>query len=126
MGWVDGKNNDNGQKLRTLTPLEGSIAVNYHYNNLRLSGLINGAAKMTNVTTCVDPFLGSQDCPAPAGWGIVDLAAQYELGAHLKFNLSIKNLLDKEYVRYQDVAGTLGYQPTQPGRTFSASISYKY
>ena len=126
MGWVDGKNNDTGEKLRTLTPLEGSVSLNYQYDNLRLSGLVNGASEMTNVTTCVDSRTGPQDCPAPAGWVIVDLAAQYEVYAHFKVNLSIKNLLDKEYVRYQDVAGTSGYQPTQPGRTFSASVSYQF
>ncbi|BAJ02635.1 TonB-dependent hemoglobin/transferrin/lactoferrin family receptor [Shewanella violacea] len=126
MGWVDGKNNDTGEKLRTLTPLEGSVSLNYQYDNLRLSGLVNGASEMTNVTSCVDPLTGAQDCPAPAAWVIVDLAAQYEVYAHFKVNLSIKNLLDKEYVRYQDVAGTSGYQPTQPGRSFSASVSYKF
>ncbi|AQS36713.1 hypothetical protein Sps_01547 [Shewanella psychrophila] len=126
MGWVDGKNNDTDEKLRTLTPLEGSVSLNYRYDNLRLSGLVNGASEMANVTTCVDPLTGPQDCPAPAGWVIVDLAAQYEVYAHFKVNLSIKNLLDKEYVRYQDVAGTSGYQPTQPGRTFSASVSYTF
>ncbi|NRA61749.1 MAG: TonB-dependent receptor, partial [Psychrobium sp.] len=126
LGWVDGKNNDNGQKLRTLTPLEGSLSVNYNHNKLRLSGLINGAAKMTNTTTCIDPFLGSQDCSVPAGWAIVDVAAQYQLAVNLKFNLSIKNVFNKEYTRYQDVAGTSGYLPTQPGRSLSASVSYQY
>ncbi|BAJ02633.1 hypothetical protein SVI_2663 [Shewanella violacea DSS12] len=32
-------------------------------------------------------------------------------------------------MRYQDVAGTSGYQPTQliqPDRSFSASVSYKF
>ncbi|NRA84197.1 MAG: TonB-dependent receptor, partial [Gammaproteobacteria bacterium] len=126
MGWVDGKNNDSGEKLRTLTPLEGSISINYQSDKLRLSALVNGAARMTNVATCVNANTGDQACPAPDGWTIVDVAAQYQINPHLKFNLAIKNMLDKEYVRYQDVAGTYGYRPTQPGRTFSASVTYKF
>jgi iron complex outermembrane receptor protein len=126
MGWVDGKNNTTGEKLRTLTPLEGSISINYQHDNLRFSALVNGAVEMTNVAICINAFTGAQDCPAPDGWMIVDLVGQYEGSLPLKLTLSIKNLLDKEYVRYQDVAGTSGYQLTQPGRTISASISYEF
>ena len=64
-----------------------------------------------------------------AGYGVFDFYAQYEVD-HWNFNAGVENLFDKEYVRYESIAGLDATasieQFTETGREFSANIRYTF
>ena len=130
LGWVDGEDNK-GEALRTLTPLEGNTRLSYQANEWSLGIQADYAAAMSRVPTCGNSLTGRQgDCLESAGWLSFALTADWLVTDSLKVNLKLDNLFDTRYTRYQDVAGleagTDAGLFTQSGRTFSASLRYTF
>ncbi|MFM4796448.1 TonB-dependent hemoglobin/transferrin/lactoferrin family receptor [Aeromonas caviae] len=130
LGWVDGEDNK-GEALRTLTPLEGNTRLSYQANEWSLGIQADYAAAMSRVPTCGNSLTGRQgDCLESAGWLSFALTADWLVTDALKVNLKLDNLFDTRYTRYQDVAGleagTDASLFTQSGRTLSASLRYTF
>ena len=130
LGWVDGEDNK-GEALRTLTPLEGNTRLSYQANEWSLGIQADYAAAMSRVPTCGNSLTGRQgDCLESAGWLSFALTADWLVTDSLKVNLKLDNLFDTRYTRYQDVAGleagTDASLFTQSGRTLSASLRYTF
>ena len=130
LGWVDGEDNK-GEALRTLTPLEGNTRLSYQANEWSLGIQADYAAAMNRVPTCGNSLTGRQgDCLESAGWLSFALTADWLVTDALKVNLKLDNLFDTRYTRYQDVAGleagTDASLFTQSGRTLSASLRYTF
>ncbi|MFM4706202.1 TonB-dependent hemoglobin/transferrin/lactoferrin family receptor [Aeromonas caviae] len=130
LGWVDGEDNK-GEALRTLTPLEGNTRLSYQANEWSLGIQADYAAAMSRVPTCGNSLTGRQgDCLESAGWLSFALTVDWLVTDSLKVNLKLDNLFDTRYTRYQDVAGleagTDASLFTQSGRTLSASLRYTF
>lgn len=125
-GYVDGKDGD-GEYIRTLTPWEGSIDLTYDNESLSAYTTLNWAAAMDRVPLCATDNGISADCAMTSNWATLDLGLKYNVNKNLSISTNIINLLDKEYIRYQDVAGVMdsvkGYS-TEPGRYFTANAKY--
>ena len=65
-----------------------------------------------------------------AGYASIDWLFNYELDTGLIFNLSVTNLLDKEYVRYSNAAGhdedSSLENLAEPGRSFAFNVNYSF
>ena len=130
LAWMDGKNKTDNEPLRTITPLSANLAINYQWQDLTLTTLAHGEAAMNKVPQCQNQFTGFLgDCRKSNGWFNLDLLAEYQVTADLKINLSVRNLFDRQYSRYQDLAGLLpnaNIDVSQPGRHLSAAIRYQF
>ncbi len=67
----------------------------------------------------------------PPGYGVLDLAAWWQVDRHLRLNLALANALDKKYTEWADVrelaaTSTLVDAYTQPGRSLSLSLQVQY
>lgn len=127
-GYVDGKN-DQGEYIRTLTPWEGNIELSYDHQAWSASLLWSWAASMDRVPVCVNSFNQEVSCATTEAWNRFDLFAAYQWNPDLTISASVINVLDNEYLRYQDVAGisqaNTAYS-TEPGRYFTVNVNYQF
>lgn len=130
LGWLNGRNKTKDEYLRTLTPLESTLSLNYQLADLKLSLDAYGAAAMNRVPQCQEALLGiNGDCTRSAGWFSLDLHGRYQVTPALTLDMAIRNLNDREYRRYQDIAGLSPEQissVTQPERSVSVAIRYEF
>ncbi|WP_058119767.1 TonB-dependent hemoglobin/transferrin/lactoferrin family receptor [Photobacterium kishitanii] len=118
---------DESNYISTSSPWEGGLTLDYSQD---FDAFVrwNFAAAMNKVPQCgdsVDPL----SCSRTSGWGTVDLGFSYEPINNLSVNANINNILNHEYIRYQDVAGLSEYNNrynTEAGRNFNVSMSYKF
>jgi len=119
--YQDGTDDETGDYISTISPLSGNVGINYESEIFSTELILNWADKMTKVNT------GETEV---AGYGSLDWIFNMEIIDNLRFNLSITNILDKEYVRYNNVAGhaansSLDFS-TESGREFAATIKYAF
>ncbi|PMO05898.1 ligand-gated channel [Vibrio splendidus] len=128
VGYVDGEDED-GEKVRTLTPWEGNAEVTYDDNAFSAYAQVNWAQAMDNVPQCEDDLGIVTDCATTSGWASVDLGVSYSWNFGLDVSANVMNLFDKEYIRYQDVAGIANSNKiysTEPGRYFTVNAKYAF
>jgi len=128
IGFVDGED-DNGEKVRTLTPWEGSAQLRYDNQALSAYTMLNWAQAMNKVPECETDIGLATDCATTAGWATVDMGVSYSWNFGLDVSANVINLLDKEYIRYQDVAGIMDenkHYSTEPGRYFTVNARYEF
>lgn len=69
------------------------------------------------------------DCAQTSAWNTFDIGATYHVSKDLRVSANIINLFDKEYIRYQDVAGIAEESKrysTEPGRYFTLTAKYEF
>ncbi|KGK14559.1 TonB-dependent hemoglobin/transferrin/lactoferrin family receptor [Vibrio navarrensis] len=128
LGYVDGKEAD-GDYIRSITPLEGSVSLGYHVQDFSAYGLWSWATAMDRVPTCQTDLGLAAQCATTSAWNRVDIGATYQLSKDLRLSATIANLFDKKYIRYQDVAGILDqdkHYSSEPGRYFTLNAKYQF
>lgn len=128
IGYVDGKDGD-GEYIRTITPLEGNVGITYDLEKLSAYSSLNWASSMDRVPQCATNIGMATECATTSSWATVDLGVNYAVTTDFNISANIINLFDKEYIRYQDVAGIMdsakGYS-TEPGRYFTVNAKYVF
>ncbi|OXX54361.1 MULTISPECIES: TonB-dependent hemoglobin/transferrin/lactoferrin family receptor [unclassified Vibrio] len=127
-GYVDGKD-DQDEYVRTITPWEGNGQLNYQQQDWDAYARWNWASSMDRAPACSDDIGRKAQCAQTSAWSTVDLGVSYQVMRDLDVSLNIMNLFDREYVRYQDVAGVSQSQTlysTEPGRYFTATAKYVF
>jgi len=112
---------DSQTYLSSISPLSGTMMLRYNADNYYIGTLLSAAANMSKVP--------DTDSAQAAGWGRLDILAGYDIG-QWRLNLALQNLLDKEYIPYQSIAGQPADIPrdqySQPGRSLSAQLTYQF
>lgn len=125
VAYVDGENKDSDQPLTSISPLNGSILVSTEFGNVNWTAAWRLAKAQSDVVLDTNGNKTTQG----NGYGVVDLYANYQWQAW-QMNVGLLNLLDKEYVPFELIAGqskgTDFSQYSQPGRNVSARISYQF
>ena len=119
--YQDGTDDETGEYIQSISPLSGNIGVNYDSDKWSTELIVNWADKMAKVND------GNAEV---AGYGRVDWLFNMDITDDLKINLSVTNILDKEYVQYSNVAGhaqdsSLDFS-TESGREFAATVKYSF
>ncbi|TQF71671.1 TonB-dependent hemoglobin/transferrin/lactoferrin family receptor [Pseudoalteromonas luteoviolacea] len=119
--FTKGKDKETNQYINSISPLNGYVKARYEADNWSVTTAFKGAKRMTKVSDA--------DKVKTGGWGTIDLYAEYDFG-NLRFNAGVFNVLDKEYIPYESVAGldadTNLNQYTQPGRSFAINAKYTF
>jgi len=125
VAYTDGENKETNQPLTSISPLQGSVMLNYMVSQWDFAFAVRGVDAMTDVPT---NNLGD-DLITSSGYGLVDIFAHFNSGSW-KLTAGLENAFNKEYVAYESIAGQAAgtdlNQFTQPGRTFSANVSYQF
>ena len=101
----------------------------YHDSAFSAYAQVNWAQAMDNVPQCEDDLGIVTDCATTSGWASVDLGVSYSWNFGLDVSANVMNLFDKEYIRYQDVAGIANSNKiysTEPGRYFTVNAKYAF
>ncbi|OZS43947.1 TonB-dependent hemoglobin/transferrin/lactoferrin family receptor [Photobacterium sanguinicancri] len=130
LGLVDGKDG-NGEPIRTLTPLEGNIQLDYTVEKITAFSRLNFAAAMPMDRTpkCYNNVEMEIPCATTDNWATLDLGASYQVSDNFTLYATVINAFNNEYIRYQDVAGigenSKSYS-TEPGRYFNINANYQF
>ena len=125
-GYVDGKDKD-GDYVRSITPWEGNVKLTYELEELTVYSLFDWADSMNRTPACATDIGLKTDCAATSGWGVLDMGASYYFSSGLEISANVVNLFNREYIRYQDVAGissSAAKYATEPGRYFTFNAKY--
>ena len=119
--YQDGEDDNTGDYITTISPLSGIAGVSFTDDKLSTELILNWADRMDKVNE------GNKEV---AGYGSLDLLVNYDITDDVRFNLSVTNLTDKEYVRYSSAAGHAEDASLDnlaaPGRSFAASINVAF
>ncbi|PKF79765.1 ligand-gated channel [Vibrio sp. vnigr-6D03] len=127
-GVVDGKDGD-GNYIRSLTPWEGNVQLDYEQNALSGYLRMNWAAEMTRTPVCNNQLQVEVPCDQTQAWQSLDAGASVVLWDDLTLSANVINLLDNQFTRYQDIAGLGKHQTsfsTEPGRYFTLNAKYEF
>ncbi|MDF5306612.1 TonB-dependent receptor, partial [Vibrio parahaemolyticus] len=89
----------------------------------------NWAGSMDRVPSCQTSLGQKTECAQTEAWNTLDLGASYQITKDFRLSATIINLFDKEYIRYQDVAGIADESKrysTEPGRYFTVNAKYTF
>ncbi|MHA2756394.1 TonB-dependent hemoglobin/transferrin/lactoferrin family receptor [Aeromonas dhakensis] len=125
LSYIEGKDGD-GNYINSLSPLKGTLGVRLEQPNWN----INTALRFADDMSKVGKDAKGNDNIKSAGWGVVDIYAQFKPVQDLQFNVGVFNLFDKEYVNYESITGQSASastsNKTEPGRNLSARVKYVF
>lgn len=125
LSYIEGKDGD-GNYINSLSPLKGALGVRLEQANWN----INTALRFADDMSKVGKDAKGNDNIKSAGWGVVDIYAQFKPVQDLQFNVGVFNLFDKEYVNYESITGQSASastsNKTEPGRNLSARVKYVF
>ncbi|HDT5887175.1 TonB-dependent hemoglobin/transferrin/lactoferrin family receptor [Aeromonas dhakensis] len=125
LSYIEGKDGD-GNYINSLSPLKGTLGVRLDQANWN----INTALRFADDMSKVGKDAKGNDNIKSAGWGVVDIYAQFKPVQDLQFNVGVFNLFDKEYVNYESITGQSASastsNKTEPGRNLSARVKYVF
>ncbi|WP_017787706.1 TonB-dependent hemoglobin/transferrin/lactoferrin family receptor [Aeromonas dhakensis] len=125
LSYIEGKDGD-GNYINSLSPLKGTLGVRLEQANWN----INTALRFADDMSKVGKDAKGNDNIKSAGWGVVDIYAQFKPVQELQFNVGVFNLFDKEYVNYESITGQSASasisNKTEPGRNLSARVKYVF
>lgn len=125
LAYIEGKDGD-GNYINSLSPLNGSVGVRLEQEKWNFNTALRFADDMDKVRK---DSKGNEYVKS-AGWGVVDMYAQFNPMADLQLNVGVFNLFDKEYTSYERIAGRAegsdNSAMTEPGRNLSARIKYVF
>ncbi|PHS89075.1 ligand-gated channel protein [Aeromonas dhakensis] len=125
LSYIEGKDGD-GNYINSLSPLKGTLGVRLEQPNWN----INTALRFADDMSKVGKDAKGNDNIKSAGWGVVDIYAQFKPVQDLQFNVGVFNLFDKEYVNYESITGQSVSasisNKTEPGRNLSARVKYVF
>ena len=114
--------------LADISPLRGSIALNYEYMNNSIATL---EVQASDDWDTIDSDNGEQELDA---WTIVNLKAKHALNKNLDFTVGVNNVFDETYAvsnTYADLilltGGTTDVMlMNEPGRYFYTNLDFKF
>lgn len=125
LAYIEGKDGD-GNYINSLSPLNGSVGVRLEQSQWNFNTALRFADDMEKVRKDAK---GNEYVKA-AGWGVVDMYAQFNPMTDLQLNVGVFNLFDKEYTSYERIAGRAEGSDTsamtEPGRNLSARVKYVF
>ena len=127
-GYVTGKTSAH-EYVRTITPYEGSLELDYDDETFSAYGLLSWATAMSRVPVCQDNLGIIGACAKASSWIALDVGGSYKPISQLKLSANLMNLFDRNYTRYQDVAGILAtdtHYMSQAGRYFTLNMRYEF
>lgn len=126
ISYVEGERRDIDDNLYRIAPLNGQVNITYTTDNWMVKTSLVMAAKQDNVST-------TNNEQKTAGYGVVNIDAQYFASSNLALRLGIDNVLDKNYQNhlggYNRVKGTeIATMSRLPSEGISAwaEVTYRF
>lgn len=118
VAYTRGKNRDDQQNLSQISPLTGSLGLDYRRDRFE-GGLWLQAAARQNHVCLQDSACGGQDVEKTPSYQRVDLHTAYHFTPSITLSAGVNNLLDSTYALHQSRASAADprmVQVNEPGR----------
>ncbi|WP_028111275.1 TonB-dependent hemoglobin/transferrin/lactoferrin family receptor [Ferrimonas kyonanensis] len=135
VAYAEGSDDSKDQPLNSVAPLNGVLGLSFDDADGVWGGVLNWTLVQgkdeSDIAVATD-FMGRPiDSYATAGYGVVDVTGYYNVSDQLVVRGGIFNLLDKQFIRWNDVAGmeagrTNMDRYTQPGINLGISATYTF
>lgn len=129
LAWIQGENDDNGEALSQISPLELRAKARYLQNNWQAGLELVSAAKQTDVCLNTDTNCGGQDVRETPAYWVANLDARYQVLDSLTLDAGINNLFDKAYTLHESRNDSFNPDPVQvmePGRSLWLKAQYSF
>ncbi len=129
LAWIQGENDDNGEALSQISPLELRAKARYLQNNWQAGLELVSAAKQTDVCLYDDTNCGGQDVRETPSYWVANLDARYQVLDSLALDAGINNLFDKAYTLHESRNDSFNPDPVQvvePGRSLWLKAHYSF
>ena len=126
---TEGNNLETDEPINSVSPAQAVINLAWQSSDDKWQ--LNVVNTLTKAKTRVDESNSKVSYYKPAGYGIVDFLANYQVTANSEIRFGIFNVTDKQYWNWQDVRN-LGSEEvfiqsvTRPERNISLSFSQKW
>lgn len=129
VAWAHGQNKTEDVPLSTIDPLRGTVGLAYDRDRWGVE-LVGTFARRKDR---LPPAAVANTTPfAPAGYGVLDLMAHWDVAPGAKINVGVFNLGDRRYIDYSGITSSLvstssvADRFTNPGRNVSASLAVSW
>lgn len=131
LAYAWGEGSDNNDPLPQISPLESKFGLTYEQSAWTANAVLRLVAAQNRISEDRGNVVG-YDFSKSAGFGTMDINAEYRVTKNVTWRAGIDNLLDKAYTEHLNKAGNsvFGYAADesfyQPGRMIWMSISAKF
>lgn len=131
LAWAEGDNDSEGTPLASVEPLKGHLKLAYSTEPFGADAKLRFAAAKSRVPQSTDSRGQATAGFAPAGYGVVDLTAYWQVNKQLRINAGVFNVFDKTYWNWSDVKGFAANSAvldfySQPGRSVAGTVEYRF
>lgn len=127
LAWIKGENDDSGNPLSQISPMELRAKARYLQNSWQAGLEFVSAAKQDEV--CLnDSDCGGQDVQKTPSYWVANLDARYQVRDNLTLDAGINNLFDKAYSLHESRgdANSELTQVAEPGRSLWVKAHYSF
>ena len=125
MTYTYGENDDDGDALAQIPPLEGQLGLRYAPDKWSFGGRANFAMKQSRI----DDNTSLRDAQKTPGYVTVDFYGSYDINEAARLHFGIDNVFDKDYAHHLNRSNSFDPTETQvnePGRSFYLRVSAKF
>lgn len=129
LAWIKGENDDNGEALSQISPMELRAKARYLQNSWQAGLELVSATKQDEVCLYDDSDCGGQDVRETPSYWVANLDARYQVQDNLTLDAGINNLFDKDYTLHESRNDSFNPEPVQvmePGRSLWLKAHYSF
>jgi hemoglobin/transferrin/lactoferrin receptor protein len=120
--WMDSEDKSTGEQLTTIRPLSGTLGANWTKSRFGLDAMLRWADKMDK---------HPEGALTTDSFTTLDVFARFSITDDLVVGVGVLNAFDEDYIEYSSIAGVPddGRDLTlysEPGRTFSATMKWRF
>ena len=120
--WMDSEDLSTGEQLTTIRPLSGTLGANWSKNRFAFDAMLKWADSMDK---------HPEGALTTDSYTTLDLFARFVVSDKFSLGVGVLNAFDEDYIDYSSIAGIPddGRDLTlysEPGRTISANMKYRF
>ncbi len=124
LAWVHATNTTDDRPIAQTPPLNGKVQLDYSAGEWSLGGRVRFADKQDRIDT-----LSKQEVGETAGWAVLDLYGDLQLGEIFSLRAGVDNVLDKTYAEHASRSNLLdpvAIKVNEPGRVMWVKLTAEF
>ncbi len=124
LAWVHATNTADDRPIAQTPPLNGKVQLDYSAGEWSLGGRVRFADKQDRIDT-----LSKQEVGETAGWAVLDLYGDLQLGEIFSLRAGVDNVLDKTYAEHASRSNLLdpvAIKVNEPGRVMWVKLTAEF
>ncbi len=124
LAWVRATNTTDDRPIAQTPPLNGKVQLDYSVSDWSLGGRVRFADKQDRIDT-----LSKQEVGETAGWAVLDLYGDLQLGDIFSLRAGVDNVLDKTYAEHasrSNLMDPVAIKVNEPGRVMWVKLTAEF